>query len=75
MAYTKEPKPAASWPKVSKVVDDFVSHLFGCLLNEDGSYLLQENGGRIALEMHHDKITKPTGLFNEGAKPSIVWSK
>jgi hypothetical protein len=76
MAYTKVPKPVANWPKVTKPTDDsWLSHLFGCLLCEDGSYLLQETGGRIALEMHHGRITKSTTTFSGGVKPNIVWTK
>ena len=49
MAYTKVAKPTA----------DFASHLYACLLCEDGTYLLQEDSNRINLEWYFTKIAKP----------------
>jgi len=53
MAFTKEVKPT----------DSFLVHLFGALLCEDGSYLLNEDLSRINLEWFSTKVVKPVTIW------------
>lgn len=49
----------ATYTKIVKPTADFVAHIYSCLLCEDGSYLLQEDGvQRVVLEWYYTKVAK-----------------
>jgi hypothetical protein len=48
----------ATYTKLPKATADFIVHIYGSLLCEDGYYLLQEDSSRINLEWYNTKDAK-----------------
>jgi hypothetical protein len=67
MEYTNLPKPTTPYSN-----EDKFSLQTGFLLNEDGTYLLQENGDRILLNYPggYDRIFRAETIYTNINKPS-----